>query len=563
MKAALIRINLICLLLTFFIPNITSAELKIFIKEYTYQASEADSKLSSRTIALREVKRLLLEDLGTYLESVTEVQNFQLRKDKIVTITAGIVRTEIIDEKWDGHTYWLRTKIAADSGDVIKSIDILRKDRLKTKELEEIRKRSDDLLKENARLRKELATSKGEKRQKELTEYNQTIKELTAVEWFESGFALERSSNYRDAIDAYSKAIELGSKKVDIYWHRAFSYNALGDFRLAINDFNIVIQSSPDNYDAYKMRGRAFESLGDLKQAVLDYGKAIAFVPKNKSYYDHLGMNYLNDAAYKWYIANYYYDRANAYKKLKNYKSAVIDYDKVIELAGDDPSNFSTLGFLAYYERAVVNAVLENYNQSIKDYDQVLKSWPEEADASFYIGQGNVHMKIGSCKKAIADFEKALILKRDDTWLLVSLGLAHECVKNYKEAISNYDKAIEIDAGCASAYYYKGHVYATVGEYDQAINNYSMVIKLDKNNIAAYVGRGIVYGENLRKYQDAISDFSRAVELNSNDAGLYYLRGYNYERIADRPRAIKDYKTAARMGHKSAQERLNDYGVSW
>ena len=41
---------LICLLLLVF-PSPTRAETKTFIEEYTYQASEADSKLSSRAIA--------------------------------------------------------------------------------------------------------------------------------------------------------------------------------------------------------------------------------------------------------------------------------------------------------------------------------------------------------------------------------------------------------------------------------------------------------------------------------------------------------------------------------
>jgi hypothetical protein len=54
------------------------AEIKTFLKEYTYQASEMDSKVSCRAIALEQVKRLLLEELGTYLESHTEILNFQL-----------------------------------------------------------------------------------------------------------------------------------------------------------------------------------------------------------------------------------------------------------------------------------------------------------------------------------------------------------------------------------------------------------------------------------------------------------------------------------------------------
>src|SRR5271157_978565 len=88
------------------------AETKTFIKEYTYQASDFDSKMSSRTIALEQVKRLLLEEVGTYLISETEVKDFQLAKDKITTLTAGMVQTEILNEKWDGRTYYLKAKMS-------------------------------------------------------------------------------------------------------------------------------------------------------------------------------------------------------------------------------------------------------------------------------------------------------------------------------------------------------------------------------------------------------------------------------------------------------------------
>ena len=62
------------------------AEIKTFMKDYTYRAGDEDSRNSSRTIALKEVKKLLLEELGTYLESQTEVKNFQMTKDQITTL---------------------------------------------------------------------------------------------------------------------------------------------------------------------------------------------------------------------------------------------------------------------------------------------------------------------------------------------------------------------------------------------------------------------------------------------------------------------------------------------
>jgi hypothetical protein len=43
-----------------------SVYAKTFEREYTYRASEADSKITSRAIALNQVKTALLEEIGVY-----------------------------------------------------------------------------------------------------------------------------------------------------------------------------------------------------------------------------------------------------------------------------------------------------------------------------------------------------------------------------------------------------------------------------------------------------------------------------------------------------------------
>ncbi len=48
---------LIAILSFLLFTNSALAEMKTFIKEYTYQASEDDSRNSSRVTAMREVKR--------------------------------------------------------------------------------------------------------------------------------------------------------------------------------------------------------------------------------------------------------------------------------------------------------------------------------------------------------------------------------------------------------------------------------------------------------------------------------------------------------------------------
>ncbi len=129
-------------------------------REYTYRASEADSKLTCRTIALEQVKRLLLEELGTFIVSNTELRDSALTKDEIVTYTSGWVATVIIEEKWNGAEYYMKANIKADSDDVAKAIASMHDDRERSIELKKLREDASNSLKEIERLRKELGKAK-------------------------------------------------------------------------------------------------------------------------------------------------------------------------------------------------------------------------------------------------------------------------------------------------------------------------------------------------------------------------------------------------------------------
>lgn len=164
-------------------------------REYTYRASEADSKLTSRTIALEQVKRLLLEELGTYLVSNTEVKDSALTKDEIVTYTSGWVLTVIVKESWNGEEYYLKANITADADEVAKAIAIMREDRDRFAELKRLREQAGDSLKEITRLRQELANARSSSKgggSAEATvaqkDYDLAVARLAANETAESEF---------------------------------------------------------------------------------------------------------------------------------------------------------------------------------------------------------------------------------------------------------------------------------------------------------------------------------------------------------------------------------------
>ncbi|TSA53561.1 MAG: hypothetical protein D4R45_05370 [Planctomycetaceae bacterium] len=177
------RIVLAVLLMAVFLllPIQSFAVTKVFEREYTYQASEADSKLTCRVIALEQVKRLLLEELGTHLQSISEVNDGVLTKDEIVTLTAGVVRTDIVSEHWDGKVYRLKARIKANPDHVIKAINRLRQDHQKSKDLAESQARAKKYLKEIEQLKQELTNAKGAALKRKQLEYGQAAFDCLAA----------------------------------------------------------------------------------------------------------------------------------------------------------------------------------------------------------------------------------------------------------------------------------------------------------------------------------------------------------------------------------------------
>ncbi|MFH2012062.1 MAG: tetratricopeptide repeat protein [Pseudomonadota bacterium] len=330
-------LSTLIILMIIFLADLSIAKQLIFEREYTYQASEIDSKVSCRANALEQVKRLLLEELGTYLESRTEVRNFKLTKDQIITLTAGIVRTEIVKERWDFNTYWMKAKIEANPDEVIKSVDSLRKDHQKTKELEETREKAAEYLKEMERLRSELALAKGDTRKQ--GEYNEAVKGLRATDWFEKGEAYREGKKYQVAISAYNKAIELDPKYKNAYLTRGAAYGVLGNYQQAISDFTRAIELDPKHAYAYNNRGVSYGKLGNYQQAIFDISRAIEIYPGYTLAYTNRGLTY---------------------GKSGKYLLAISDFTRAIEL---DPKDAH-----AYYNRGITYSKSGNLKQAIKDY---------------------------------------------------------------------------------------------------------------------------------------------------------------------------------------------------
>lgn len=75
------------------------AEKQTYVQSASQIVGSNQSVNEVRPIALLEAKRLALEQAGTYVESITVSEDFEITKDEVLSLTAGMVETKVIDEK--------------------------------------------------------------------------------------------------------------------------------------------------------------------------------------------------------------------------------------------------------------------------------------------------------------------------------------------------------------------------------------------------------------------------------------------------------------------------------
>jgi peptidoglycan hydrolase CwlO-like protein len=168
---------------------------KTFVRDYTYRASDADSKITSRQKALKEVKAFLIEELGTYVQSYVNYEveelNGKMTKDfftnEIKTFSAGMVETKILEEEWDGYNYYVQAEITADPEEVIRRINetlSVRKKTLVVDSLQVLLKYADVELKNQAseleELESKLESTSGQLHN-QMASYNEAKNELETL----------------------------------------------------------------------------------------------------------------------------------------------------------------------------------------------------------------------------------------------------------------------------------------------------------------------------------------------------------------------------------------------
>lgn len=272
------------------------------------------------------------------------------------------------------------------------------------------------------------------------------------------------------------------------------AYNTIGKiytfterYDIARTYLNKSYQINPGHPSVYFFFGLLEDELKNYDQSTKYYEKSLELETNNEYKSDcenNIGANYKEQKNFTEAIKHYtasinYFPLALTYKnrgrifadEMKDYSTAIMDFNKAIELDGKYLD--------AYWRRASAYYNLKNYSAALKDYKKVLE------------------------------------LDSEQKKIYYSLGACYQNMKIYSTAIDYYTKYLYFYPNDKWAYNYRGFCCGQIGDYGTAAANFTSAIMIDQNFALAYHNRGVTY-KKLGSTEQANQDFARARQLGYN-----------------------------------------------
>lgn len=126
-----------------------------------------------------------------------------------------------------------------------------------------------------------------------LTQEQREGKYDTAESAFFAGSAYDMAHRYREAIEAYSRAVSMKRDYAEAYVNLGLAYYKAGKYAEAVEAYKQAIMIKPALQSAYNKLGATYIILGEYSKALDAFKQAIQFDPKNSEAHFNLGVAYV------------------------------------------------------------------------------------------------------------------------------------------------------------------------------------------------------------------------------------------------------------------------------
>ena len=197
-----------------------------------------------------------------------------------------------------------------------------------------------------------------------------------------------------------------------------------------------------------------------------------------------------------------------------------------------------------------------NYREAISDYDRVIDLNSGDHEIYYLIGMAKYELR--QYPEALDDFTDAIRLKSDLPEYHFMQGLARFEINQLSEAKQSFNNAINLMSGDGRFYKAKAEVCGMMEEHEEAIDCYDRAIDLEFSGSSE-----IYYWRGMQKYyifrfSEAVDDFTLAIDRDPQDANYYFWRSRAKEHAEGPESANRDLKTALRIAKENGAINLID-----
>jgi len=393
------------------------------------------------------------------------------------------------------------------------------------------------------------------------------------------GATYEQRKNYKDAIDAYKRAIQLDRDNLDAI--RGLAENLLNDGQIdaALDQYKVIADANPEDAQTYLRMSEIYRRQGKYDQALDGLKKAEAMVPdalevpyniavvyEAQGRYDE-AIKILQDLLKKTEKPDSSYsqgDRNNrgifierlgmVYRDQENYAPAVDAFRKLIPL-GDDNAKTGYQDIIDTYREA------KQWPQATAVAREAAQKMPDDRELRMVLDAQLADT--GDPEKPLADVRSLLKGKPEDREVYVRLAIMYTRLKRYSDAEDVLNKAEQLSTKPEDreyVYFLRGDTYEHEKNYDQAEAEFKKVLAANPQSAVTLNYLGYMNADRGVQLEEALNYIKMAVSLDPTNGAYLDSLGWAYFKLGKYDLAEENLnKASLRMGSDpTVQDHLGD-----
>lgn len=335
------------------------------------------------------------------------------------------------------------------------------------------------------------------------------------------GLAMLKAGQAEEGLNELLAYLALAPDDADAYCNVAMIYTVQKNLGQVVRFLTQAIRTRPDHAMAHSVMRQILEGLEDPGGAARHASPNALPVPVESLVH---------------------YDMGVALARERKLDEAAAEFEKALELAGDDPLTHFTYGKILERKGDWPNAEAQ--------YAEAIRLGIKESKV--LLSLSNVKGAQGKLDEAVESLSKYLEVEPTDASARMNLGFVLQDMEKEQEAIEQFKEVLRLQPNNVDALRALGDVHLNRNEYAQAAEYYRRWVEIQPEEVNARKALAFSLGRN-GDYVEAAELLRGIADKNPQDAQAWYMLGTVLQDHWETAEAIRAFREALRFGHGYTQ----------